>query len=380
MLAPFVVTANKEILDKISDSYNGLSGDDCRGSSTSVSDIRSNRKEHLNVSKRLRFKLGCKYIAIEIPLSKSTDGSTDGNLSQSINHLFERSGYVVDVTNHLTGPTLSLAATDFDMNLYMYYTGCQQQEIEITTSLHSSVASLITPMPTNNSKCQRFDIISIDSETQIDPDALIKIEYSKMLLGDKSDAFKKKRAKNFFPYVVPLASVKASQQFDHEDESFTSKSTKKDGNFTNDMTSIKRNVRGADPQVRMLKEACSCENNVLISIPSIAMDLSINEKNLLLNVVSELFSTDKEDTVRSEKVSNSSGAGSRLGLSFRCNQFTFSLHHHSDEEQMNAIYTQLLIWDGLHLHCLLDKNELKHIRLISEDLTLYESESIKQFL
>jgi hypothetical protein len=350
--------------------------------------VISSSPNSINKKKNANLKLECKYIAIEVPLFDHIDPQDDQDLSDRLNNLFRRSGYITQTMNSLSGPTLSLIMTDVDMSMSMQSIGPEIREMEISIILQRSLVSMISPIHFDNLNCQRFDLISIDSETQIDPDSTIKVEYSKILLDKKSDMFKKKRAKKYFPVIVPLASVKASQQFDNEDTVEDSQIPKSannanDTHFAQSLKNIKRSLRGADPQTGMLKEAGLCESNILVSIPSIALDLTTNEKDSLLYVLSRLPSKDENQANREMSVENSDGANAHsscIGLSFQCNQFSLSLHHDFDwlkEKEKGPMYTQLFVWDGMRTHCLLDKNGLKHVRFVSEDVTLYEGELLK---
>ena len=381
VLAPLLISIQQETIEKMTDTYKGLlkSGSKEINTQDAPSKPVSTRKE-----KNTKLKFQCKYIAVEVPLF--TDDGNDEHLLGSLNDLFGRSGYTSEAINSLVGPTIAFSTKEIDMDMLKHSIGSELKEVELSATLQKSVVSIISPIPSDKMNCRRFDLISIDSETQIDPDAIIKIEYSNVLLDKKSDAFRRKRAKKYFPLIVPLASVKASQQFDNEDmdansQFMSSKNKSNENNFTQSLKGLKRSLRGTDPQIGMLKEASFCESNVLVSIPSIALDLTTVEKDALLVVLSRLTSESHAEVddetnqeIHTNKVNNTSIC---IGLSLQCNQFSLSIHHDLDclkGQQKSPIYTQLFVMDGLRVHLLLGVKGLKHVRFVCQDVTLYEGE------
>ncbi len=308
--------------------------------------IHCEEKMHINVN--------CKYLGVEIPLSSIN--KYDSCISIELDDIFRRSGYVVEPINPFDCPIVNIAVNDIQIKVSRYCIGLEQEEIEISTELQNSVVSLMAPVSLDEISYQKFDLLSLESETQINPDAVIKITFSKVFLDNKTEVFKKRRAKTLFPSVVSLASVKSSQQFDHEN--------------TQSLKDMKRKLRGADPQIRMLQDTGSCESIIHISIPSVALDLTSDEKRILLDILSCFQKNGKSEN----NVHSSSNETRRMAFSINCNQLSISMHHDFDkpEIQNETIYSQLIVFDGLCFHCLLGGEELKHVRFLSHDVTLHE--------
>ena len=380
--APILITLQKEIFCRLSDSYSDVLQSNSNASTADNSNSFSGT-DSITKARNTELKFECKHISIVVPLpSIKISQQADINMSKKLDNLFQRSGYITEPVNMHSCPTIILATNDVNINLRKKCIHYEQKELEISTTLQTSVVSIVSPTSSFDMKYWKFDLLSIESETQIDPDAIIKIEYSKVSLENRNDAFKKKRAKKFFPLIVPIASVKSSQQFDHEttDGNFyeSSLNSKAFGDsFAQSLNGMKRMVRGVDPQIGMLREAGLCESNIVVSIPSIAMDLTTCEKESIHDLLSQLPSNEEKEELDKTDADPVVASSNRIGLSFSCNQFSLSLHHNSEKTKSkpkNTIYTQLIAFDGIRVHCLLDGNKLKHFRFICDDVTLHDGE------
>lgn len=377
-LNPILVTLRQEVILLFADSYKDLTKSDNRREESELSGNDSNSKPITSKEKK-KLRLECSSISVEIPLELGASQNDD--VSTSLGNLFRRSGYIFEFQNPVVSPTLAFTATEIEINVLTSNIESVEGDVELQLVLEKSILSLIALSDQSDGikRCLKFDFLSIDSETQIDPDATVKIQYSnKPSLRSQPDAFKKQRAKSFFPSIVPLALVKASQQFNDDDNRGV-------GN-RNGLNGSKRNIRGADPQSRMLKESSSCEKNLLIQVPNIAIDLNIDEKEALLNLMSMISSNNSNNTSRNdpkttrEKVENANETSNLIGVSFRCNQMIVSLHSNSNNQidKKGGHYLQIVAFDGLHLYCLKNADGLRHIRFLTEDITLYEVEHIEK--
>lgn len=369
-LAPLLITLYPEVISELTDMYGDI-----------LKFNHHNTNSNLSISSCEKISLitfYCQHISVGLPL-KPID-IVDNSFSFHLDDLYERSGYEIEPNYLIRYPTIVFALHDVNMDVSMI-----KGDIEMSIILHKSVLSIVSPgKSTNLSYYRKFDLLSMEGESQIDPDAVIKISCSKISVEDKSDTFRKDRAKGFFPYIIPLASVKASQQFDDEfseedikNNSMSSKTNNGDS-FSHSLKTMKRKIRGADPQIEMLREIESCGNFVSVCIPNIATDITIREKDLLTNIFyhTRMLLKTKSNSAIEKQADDSAVYNSEIAVSVKCNQMSISIQHDFDQpantEVNRKIYTQWIILDRLYVNCLLQNNFMKHFRFLSDDLTLYE--------
>jgi len=383
-LSPVVFTYRQNAISKLSNCFKEILSDKHNNSDKNTSlDVTSdgskNEGNDFKTKSKIQLNLDCQHIAFHLPL-RQEDESIDG--------LFRRCGYRFSNSYIIKSPTLSWMATALKTRMSQTSHGVDQKEVHISTSFQTSIISVLAPLSAvDSTEGMRFDFISFENETMIDPNAINKIEYNSTHLENKSDAFKKKRAKKYFPLVVPLASVKASQQIDDEDVNENlqpSFSNNGNSNFAQKLKGTKRNIRGSDPQVAMLQDAALCENNLCVHVPSIALDFTALEKEILINILSNSVPRNSDEG-KEENAAEAVEEGveerpdvknTLTGLSFRCDQITLSMHDNYELKSCAnsevSMYTLFFVCDGFRSHCMLDKNGLKQIRLLSDDITMYE--------
>jgi len=364
---------------------------------TSQFHSKEEKKDNMNsIETSLQIKLSCEHITASLPLESGivipehSAGSTTSHVE--FKHLFKRSGYFVEYLDGLDEPVLSMVVSDFSANLSRtmlqdtitckldhdhFYSGftCQKFLVSISAPLHYRKA--ITSPVSEPVVAYRLDFLSLESETQIDPDAIIKLEFTYNPIDGKSEAFKKKRAKRFFPVVTQLSFVKASQQHESEDidKMYLSYDNRGRSHSEASSNTKKEIVRGSDPQATMLKEASICESYLSVYIPSIVMDLSPCETMFLEKFINGL--EDKEKKQNCEENTNSTPS---IGLSFRYDQLSIALHEDDEDEHAKqatevtnkAVYSQLLICDGISTHILFGASGLKNMRFLCDSITFYE--------
>lgn len=375
LLNPFQVTFRHSVLSRMIKSLTSIRKQDSapEGGNSSNS-ISSRPRINMNCS------LTCSSFSVLIPFEIEDKFSTEERLDD----IFRRSGYDSDWLGELREPTLCLETRRFSLQIVQDMNKKEEfatEDLHIAASIHRSVISFVSPRnridreslnaPKLDFPVRRLDIVALESEEKIDPDAVIKLEMAKSCLVDYNEGDKKKRAKHYYPLVTPLASVKASQQYDD-----IKLEAKDDSRIASALKRGKKRLRGSDPQIAMLRNLNDCEKIIHVHIPSAAVDLSILEMNSFRDVLNSVSIPDASSTTVDEKKDNAgpSPEAALLGVNFQCDQFTISTHQECNNDGTSLqFFNHMIIFDGLKSHFLVHEGSLKHSRVLAEDLTLYES-------
>ncbi len=353
---------------------------------------RNKPKESSNetlITDRSRPNINCTFLCDSLVVFMPIESGRDTD-EENLCKIFDRCGYVTNCSQEVNESTLSLEARQFSFKFAKIYTEseCGDEDSKIAISFERSVVSFMSPAlnTTTDDRCdenfhnpvQRLDLVTFEGEEKIDPDALIRAEIINSCLMHKNEIEKKKRARAYFPLVTPLASVKASQQYDSNDVeakgSLPEMQARKSG---------KKRLRGSDPQVAMLKNIHHCEKIFKFHIPSAAIDLAIPEIDGILNVFSNRYvprksSNHNVEPSREMEDEDSKEAENSFCFNFLCDQFTLSIHQKLDtsESHKTQHINHMFVCDGFQSHIFVEKNALKHIRVLAEDMTLYESKCV----
>jgi len=358
-----------------------------------------------SIETSLHVNLKCDHITASLPLQH--DGAIeflggDTKSHASIERFFERSGYSVEYPDGLSRPVFSVVVSELSANVSRAIPSDDstkgkvdydvlQNDFSILCTCQKFLFSISAPFchrkessvsASDSVYAYRMDFLSLESETQIDPNAIIKLEFTRTAIDGVSEVLKRKRAKKFFPVVTQLSFVKASQQHESEDIDKTYQSYDREGqNFKSaNLRPTKSTIRGSDPQAVMLKEASRCGSYVSVHVPSIVADLSSREIVDLVKFITQLTDEFVEAGEKPHSIGNidaNIGVPS-TGLTFRCDQFSIALHEDDNagedsEEKDKKVYSQIFICDGIHAHCcMLQSYEIKNTRFICDDITLDE--------
>jgi hypothetical protein len=290
---------------------------------------------------------------------------------------FQRYGYVVECDSEFRIPKITfdvgtLTATYMNTPFNAKCLGqLHQDHIEMIETLvrvtfEKAIVGVVAPLCSYQSvesiddinKLLRLDFLSLESETKIDPDALAKFEYSVTNLDGASSAQKKKIAKHHFPTIIPLSIVKASQQKDQQP-------------VDNRQEEPKKCIRAPDPQNAMLRDAGNCASNVSFYIPSVVLDISSTEKNILLKVLALSMPLYKKLNQDEGRNNDQNMVDTLTAFSFNCNQITLSLHG-DDSFSKDDIFSHIFVFDDMRSHILFTSGNIKNVRLLFQDVTLYE--------
>jgi len=317
----------------------------------------------------------CEDMTILIPIEFAD--ISNKSIDAASKDLFKRSGYDILQYDTLQYPTISLQLNDFATAWTQLLPKVQDVEENedsvLSLSFQRAVVSCLLP----NSKekesvvfgkklsCKRIDFVALESETRIDPDAAVRVEFISSALCQKSESFKKKRAKKNFPLVTPLASVKASQH--HERES-------SNGTRVNDTgCRLKQRLRGSDPQMMMIGELNDCDQIISAHVPTIAFDISVLEMDAIVKYLS--FKSPSETKSNAEYNSvNRNDQSSQFNINFKCDQLSVTIHQETKDDENDLYYSYTTIFDRLRSHVYLNKGEPSHIRMSLDDFTLFEVE------
>lgn len=238
-----------------------------------------------------------------------------------------------------------------------------------------------------------FDIVSFSGQTSIDPNALVRIE-----ITDEShqNNYTESQRQTNFPFVTPLHSVKATQQNENDDicDPIIHCGLSSDYEFARvDLkpNKKKKNIRGSDPQYEMFNDSKKSKVNISVHIPSISLDTTDDELSAILKLVESITqknnventivsNNDDLTSLKNEDYADTCPAEANYySLSFQCDQLTVSLKSVDDglkydqngEIEIDDSSSFMVAFDKVKAHVLVG-NSLKHCRLFSNDITLYE--------
>ena len=378
-ILPLQVVYLDSVITRVAMGFAGIATNlQCHGKSECANKVGSRPSPLVNFNCRVI----CGGILAILPLHYDDDTRPSYEVLEAV---FRRSGYnIVPPANQL-GPAIICEVSS--LSIFFDRVGCldehvnDQEDMQVNVSVHSCVVSFICPIPESHDESsygestRKFDIMALESEDKIDPDATVKIRFCRTDLGGKAEPYKKRRAKVQFPMVTPLASVKASQQCDYPEQ----KGQSEHENAPND-DKRKTRLRGSDPQLAMLKDLTDCETKIEIHVPSLLLDLSAQEKDALsIIMTSGSFSKKQGCDTHSENVEEELVASSSLNIVVNCDQCSFSIHQVDETNSIggeDSNFCYILICDGFKSHFLLDNGHLKNMRLLFHDITLYEGKTV----
>lgn len=354
-----------------------------------------------SIETSLHVNLKCDHITASLPLDNEISGTEflGGRTKSHVNieRFFGRSGYSVEYPDGLTGPCLTLVVLELSVDVTRTIPSNDTSkgkigydaDLCILCTGQKLLFSISAPIPHHKESpasgpdsvdAYRMDFLALESETQIDPDAIIKLEFTRTSIEGLSEGLKRKRAKKFFPVVTQLSFVKASQQHESEDIDKTYQSYEEGQNYDSANLKPKKNtIRGSDPQAVMLKQASSCGSYVSAHVPSIVADLSSCEIAGILTFITQLTNEFGEAEKKPHNIDHNIDriGAPNTGITFRCDQLSIALHDDENADKDSEgndkkAYSQIFICDGIRTHCMLESYEIKNIRFILDDLTLYE--------
>ena len=370
------------VMNKMAMGFAGIAAKgQCKGRGHGKIDMYS---EALPKSPDFNCSVICGGILAIAPLHYANDRQP---MEETLHNIFLRSGYHISPLVNKLGPALTCEVSCLSIlaDGASFLDECEkdQEEMQVTASVQSCIVSCVCPLriPESNDKNSydesacKFDIVALESEDKIDPDAVVKICYARTALSGRTEAYKKQRAKVQFPAVTPLASVKASQQCDYTEQKGQS------DNHTKFDTRKAGLRKGSDPQVAMLKATAECEHRIEIHIPSLVFDLSASEKDRLAAILKssslsrkEFSNAHSKDQDSAEKLASSSS----VNIVVHCDQCSFSIHQANDTNPIieDPTLCYILICDGFKSHFLVGSAGLENMRLLFHDITLYEGKDV----
>ena len=248
---------------------------------------------------------------------------------------------------------------------------CQKTILSIRNPIHGQGTPNIV---------QILDILSLESEVMIDPDAFIKFEFTQTV-DIEDPKVQKKWAHKCFPTTSPLSSVKASQQT----ESYHEK------NQTSSFPAKNRKLRGSGPQESMLSDATKARKNIFFHVPTTTLNISLDEKNVFIVILSRCLERIKKSGSSTEIGHKSKGLPENvrskgeelIGISLRCDQIRISLCQRSNQEKettKNESFSYMFIFDRMLTHILTISSRVKNVRFLTRDITLYEGKFFSRVL
>jgi hypothetical protein len=337
-------------------------------------DFQSHTTSSTADSMHFNCQIFCVYVLLIIPFNISVDDESPWTTKLPL--LFERSGYNMNPCPILNGPAMTVELTNFGVK-YGEKSNLDdnvdyEEDFRLALTFQNTIIAIVSPvfMWENKSvqdECiHKLDLIAIESEDTIDPNALVRIEFSQSSIRE-AEFCGQSKARFLFPIVQPLALVKASQQFDDcaECDETSSKPEHKSAKS-------RQSLRGSDPQKAVLNEISDCKSILSVHIPSMALDLSTVEIDVLSEILASYKAKGSTEPERNNISQNQEQVSSK-SLSLQCNQLSVSIHYISDDDSCSTKnLNHLLIIDDFKCFFLQQQQALRSLRTLCEDITLFE--------
>ena len=176
-----------------------------------------------------------------------------------------------------------------------------------------------------------------------------------------------------FPRVPAISSFKAFQEDEDEDTA--------DDDVG--LSPSRRELTGPDPQPEMLQSICDAAKTVEFHLPSIHCDLTINEIEVLIKVLSAAFSLDQLSnntfvgTVMSNNQSNNQDRPNEVvSIYFSCQEILLAIHDDAETLKADNRYSYVVQMDHFRGNLLHKRAGLQHVRVLTHDLSLFEATNI----
>jgi len=343
-------------------------------------------------------------ITVFIPVCSTADGNT--GLTSS---LFDRCGYIV---SHLSGcetASLGLVFSDVTVDVSSDVvvperngTSRAKDSIGVKVACFSCQNTLLfAALPVRERGGRRVrivDIVALSSESAIDAEAVIKLQYtsraSKAISEQQSmSPTKSLGQKGQFPLVPPLSAVKAQQQFeaDEVDDIYKTDASVKQGSistFTRSSLSKFGNLKSSDPQYAMSSEASACDSSIEVYIPTLVFDLDQKEIVSLMQALNIALDCREGSNEPSKRARSTVERGAdendsvpsdivRTVISFSCDQVSLAIHGNASEagraKSQQGRLAYVFVFDEVKAHLLKNSSGgIRHTRFLLDDLTMYE--------
>lgn len=299
-------------------------------------------------------EIECEHVSLRLPIEQLCKESSCNNA------LFSRCGYYE--SQDIQVAFLAMDIHKFELHLVDFGVGRNIENEDLTVKILCQEA--VGYVADNT---LRFDIFSLESETKIDSNAHVKIEWMKSKIQSKSERFKKDRIRTIFPSVVLLSTVKTSQGEDEKEQY--------DVNTEEWNMRRKKSIRASDPSREMMRSASKSEGILILHIPSIAVDISKVERTILMKLL--VFLTEHKSVESYQFKDSSQNPQSTLSVNVQCDQITLTVHEENVVETSLDTdgYSFMIVADSFRCHSMFENGNLMQVRALFSDLTLYEGEN-----
>jgi len=354
----------------------------------------------------LQFAIHIPTVTVFLPLS--ADANADANDITRCG-LFDRCGYKVQTLSGCESASLGLVFADVILDISNDVVIPENNPIDRTvedsandgsvgiktTSVSCQNAILFVAAPVRGGSGRAFhvlDICAISSESTIEANSAIKVQYSERVSLDGIDRestnsqTKPLSQKSNFPLVPPLSAVKAQQQFEADEVDDIYRTS---GDGASVPLPISNTMKITDPQYAMSAESNACDTNIEVQVPSIVIDLGRREISCLMRLLEHFSNANAENygaaPPPAEGPPQSSDPGGvhasstrtkgGTGVAFCFDQISIALH--GDAEEGNAPPAYVAILDRAKAHVLASPSgEIRHTRFLLQDVTLYEANGL----
>lgn len=217
----------------------------------------------------------------------------------------------------------------------------------------------------------RFDVLCLAGRLEVDPKIPITVELWSLCPSAPGYSSRKSHAVSAFPTVPAISTFKARQEDEDDDEG---------GTFDDPscfemlpLGDLRGEVRGHDPQPEMMQNLHAAESAADIHVPEFYLDLSTEEIITLSNMLS--LSLGVVVGVEVWEQADRPVGSTTLSVAAACEFVSINVH---DEYAVKLLaaepegFSFFLQLDSVRTHFLTHGSQLGQLRLLAEELSLYE--------
>jgi len=300
--------------------------------------------------------LSCPSIDLLLPLASE----------QRLHVLFERCGYVEKTSiSPLCSASLGVHAESLQVTLDTR--GDKNSEKVASVSCKHSIIYIIAPSlkKLRIPQSQVVDLLCL-SESSSPLSLEICIE-KHIAPGEANHAVRE------FPLAPTIASFKARQEDEDEENQIDRVLLSKMREMG---MAAKRELRGNDPQREMLQNCQMCETSIVISIPHVFSDLTVDECSALVGAIVPLKQPAKQPVA--DRESNRGGDTVNISISVTVEHVSLGIHHRKGVAGYNSetYHSFVLKMRRFRIHTVLRSYGPRHLRCSMQELDFLESQDV----
>jgi len=285
---------------------------------------------------------------------------------QRLDLLFERCGYSWNSSISPPCPA-SLGVHVESLQVTMDTEGGRNAEKVAYMSCKHLIVYATAPCPKKSriSQSQVVDLLCF-SESSCPLSLEIRLEKN-IASGEANHATRE------FPLAPTIASFKARQEDEDDEYQIDRVLLSKMGEMG---IAAKRELRGNNPQREMLQNCQMCETSILLRIPHISSDLTVDEYSALTGAIVPLKQS--ANRLGTDKESSKDKGTAKIAISVVVEHISLGIHHGNSVagDRSDTDHSFVLKMRRFRTHTVLGRYDPKHLRCSMEEINFLEAQNM----